>query len=214
MKSSLLFAGAVIAVAGAAALSRSAQSSPSFAPSAPASAAIAFSTSDTSLARPDDVTTSTANAGPITVYVAGEVRRPGLYALPATARAQAALHAAGGPTSRADLIAVNLAEPLHDGEELVIVPRGAFWRRRRRFRHRRLRNRHLRFRRLHHAGTRACRASSPSASPPYEAQIAECADRSQQRRRNATRITPRGRSEPRIAHPRVSRTQRTVFVGR
>jgi len=72
------------------------------------------------------VTTSTANAGPITVYVAGEVRRPGLYALPATARAQAALHAAGGPTSRADLIAVNLAEPLHDGEELVIVPRGAF----------------------------------------------------------------------------------------
>jgi competence protein ComEA len=57
----------------------------------------------------------------LVVYVAGRVLRPGVYHLPAGARAEAALRAAGGATSGADPVAVNLAQALHDGEE-VIVP--------------------------------------------------------------------------------------------
>jgi competence protein ComEA len=59
------------------------------------------------------------------VYVAGEVLRPGVYALPVSARAVDALRAAGGPGPGADLVAVNLAERLTDGEEIVVQPKGA-----------------------------------------------------------------------------------------
>jgi competence protein ComEA len=60
----------------------------------------------------------------VVVYVAGEVRRPGVYTLPASARAEAALAAAGGSTASADLVAVNLAEHLTDGEAFVVPPKG------------------------------------------------------------------------------------------
>ncbi len=60
----------------------------------------------------------------VTVYVAGEVVRAGVYALPPNARAVDALRAAGGAASDADLVAVNLAEPLADGEEIVVPARG------------------------------------------------------------------------------------------
>jgi competence ComEA-like helix-hairpin-helix protein len=63
--------------------------------------------------------------GRVVVYVAGEVRRPGVYTLPASARAEAALAAAGGSTASADLVAVNLAEHLADGEAFVVPPKGA-----------------------------------------------------------------------------------------
>ncbi len=59
------------------------------------------------------------------VYVAGEVRRAGVYRLPSGSRIEAALAAAGGAAASADLVAVNLAEPLHDGEEVVVPPKGA-----------------------------------------------------------------------------------------
>lgn len=61
----------------------------------------------------------------VTVYVAGDVARAGVYALPATAGAGDALHAAGGASAGADLVAVNLAEPLTDGEEIVVPVVGA-----------------------------------------------------------------------------------------
>jgi competence protein ComEA len=61
----------------------------------------------------------------VVVYVAGEVLRPGVYTLPAGARAGAALAAAGGATGAADLVAVNLAEHVSDGQELVVPPKGA-----------------------------------------------------------------------------------------
>jgi competence protein ComEA len=61
-------------------------------------------------------------ASRIVVYVAGDVARPGLYTLAAGARANDALVRAGGPKPDADLVAVNLAEPLDDGAE-VVVPR-------------------------------------------------------------------------------------------
>lgn len=116
MKSSLIFVGAVIAAAAAATVARSAHSTPVTLPSSPLTMA---TTSSFARKAPENPTT-------VVVYVAGEVLHPGLYRLPTTARAQAALHAAGGPTGRADLIAVNLAQPLHDGQEIVIVPRGAY----------------------------------------------------------------------------------------
>jgi competence protein ComEA len=56
----------------------------------------------------------------IVVYVAGEVRRGGMYRLSPSARAFDALRAAGGATQRADLVAVNLAQPLNDGDEVAV----------------------------------------------------------------------------------------------
>jgi len=67
-----------------------------------------------------------ARAAPrLVVDVAGAVRRPGLYRLPAGARVDDALSAAGGPTAKADVVAVNRAAPLADGEQVVVPVRGA-----------------------------------------------------------------------------------------
>ncbi len=60
--------------------------------------------------------------GRVYVHVAGEVRRPGLLMLPGGARVAAAIARAGGPTSRAQLAAVNLAQRVIDGQQ-VVVPR-------------------------------------------------------------------------------------------
>lgn len=54
------------------------------------------------------------------VHVAGAVRKPSLYALPAQSRIMAAITAAGGPTPKADLDAVNLAEKVQDGEKVYV----------------------------------------------------------------------------------------------
>jgi competence protein ComEA len=56
------------------------------------------------------------------VYVAGEVRRPGLYRVPPGARANDAVKKAGSFSPAADRAAVNLAEIVQDGEE-IRVPR-------------------------------------------------------------------------------------------
>ena len=60
----------------------------------------------------------------LVVYVAGAVARPGVYRL-APGRVEAAIAAAGGLVAPADPVAVNLAEPLRDGEEIVVPVRGA-----------------------------------------------------------------------------------------
>jgi competence protein ComEA len=65
-----------------------------------------------------------ANADGPYVHVAGAVRRPGLYRLPAGARVAAAVRRAGGPARGADLNLVNLAARLQDGQQ-VVVPAGA-----------------------------------------------------------------------------------------
>jgi competence protein ComEA len=59
------------------------------------------------------------------VYVAGEVARPGVYAVRPDARAKDALALAGGTRPEADLVAVNLAAHLRDGDEIVVPVRGA-----------------------------------------------------------------------------------------
>lgn len=55
------------------------------------------------------------------VDVSGEVRRPGVYKLPAGARVNDALIEAGGATGKADLTLINRAATLTDGQQ-VLVP--------------------------------------------------------------------------------------------
>lgn len=54
------------------------------------------------------------------VYVAGAVRRPGLYPASAGERAAAAVDRAGGFAPGADAAGVNLAEPVADGDEVYV----------------------------------------------------------------------------------------------
>jgi competence protein ComEA len=73
------------------------------------------------------VATATAPALPetVTVHVVGEVRHPGVYELPAGARARDAVDAAGGLLGAAEQEAVNLARVLTDGEQLTVPRHGA-----------------------------------------------------------------------------------------
>jgi competence protein ComEA len=64
-------------------------------------------------------------AARITVHVAGAVRRPGVYRLPARARVVDAVRRAGGARRRADLAALNLAAKLEDGRQVLVPLRGA-----------------------------------------------------------------------------------------
>ena len=59
---------------------------------------------------------------PVTVHVAGEVKRPGVYELPAGSRVRDALDSAGGPNGEADLDRINLAAYLKDAQQ-IIIPR-------------------------------------------------------------------------------------------
>ena len=59
-------------------------------------------------------------AGQLRVQVVGQVRRPGVVTVPAGARVEDAVQAAGGATRRADLAAVNLARPVVDGEQIYL----------------------------------------------------------------------------------------------
>ncbi|MDQ3177622.1 MAG: helix-hairpin-helix domain-containing protein [Actinomycetota bacterium] len=60
----------------------------------------------------------------VTIHVAGSVERPGVYSLPGGSRIQAAVVAAGGPTRRADLDAINMAAPAVDGAQIYVPARG------------------------------------------------------------------------------------------
>jgi len=66
-----------------------------------------------------------ADGGLVTVHVAGAVRRPGVYRLPAGSRVDDALQRAGGAARRADLTAVNLAAKLEDGRQVLVPLRAA-----------------------------------------------------------------------------------------
>ncbi len=64
--------------------------------------------------------------GRLTVHVAGAVRDPGVYRLPADARVDDAVRRAGGASARADLGGLNLAAELEDGRQVLVPerPRG------------------------------------------------------------------------------------------
>lgn len=57
---------------------------------------------------------------PLVVQVVGAVPRPGVYEFPEGARIRDAIDAAGGLLTDAEVEALNLAEPLADGQKLVI----------------------------------------------------------------------------------------------
>jgi competence protein ComEA len=60
----------------------------------------------------------------VTVHVAGAVREPGVYRLPAGSRVTDAVQRAGGATRPAGVEGINLAALLSDGQQ-VVVPGGA-----------------------------------------------------------------------------------------
>jgi len=60
----------------------------------------------------------------VAVYVTGSVVNPGVYYLPEGSRVEDAVHAAGGPAAEADLNRVNLAQRVHDGEQIYVPEMG------------------------------------------------------------------------------------------
>ena len=64
-----------------------------------------------------------ASGGKVTVDVAGEVERPGVYHLASSARVEDALERAGGPTRKADLSQINRAAKLEDGRQILVPAR-------------------------------------------------------------------------------------------
>ena len=89
-------------------------------PPPPPEASIPFAT--TSVASNTGEASTLPSSVNIMVYVSGEVVKPGVYVLLATARVIDALQAAGGATNHADLVVVNLAAPLVDAAQ-VFIPR-------------------------------------------------------------------------------------------
>lgn len=63
-------------------------------------------------------------SGSIRIHVAGAVRKPGVYSIPAWYRVVDAVKKAGGASADADLDAINLADRLMDGEQLRIPVKG------------------------------------------------------------------------------------------
>ncbi|HYJ67509.1 MAG TPA: ComEA family DNA-binding protein [Nocardioidaceae bacterium] len=75
---------------------------------------------DTPRPAADSPRASATGRGMVIVDVAGKVRRPGIVTLPAGSRVIDALEAAGGARPDVDLIALNLARVLVDGEQIVV----------------------------------------------------------------------------------------------
>ena len=121
-----LVAAVVLAVALGAFVLRSRAAEPRIAPPATAPPANAppetGAPSGTATATPP--VTGGVSGEAILVHVAGAVKRPGLYELPAGARIADAIDVARGPRSTANLNGVNLAEPLVDGQKLDVPRKG------------------------------------------------------------------------------------------
>ncbi len=70
---------------------------------------------------PTDGVGGSGSSGEVVVHVTGAVRTPGLVVLAAGARVVDAVAAAGGFADGADPAALNLARPVSDGEQLVVL---------------------------------------------------------------------------------------------
>ncbi|OBG86087.1 hypothetical protein A5698_00280 [Mycobacterium sp. E136] len=73
-----------------------------------------------SSASPTPDAASPAPDGPVVVSVVGLVHKPGLVTLATGARIADALTAAGGPLDGADLVGLNMARRITDGEQIVV----------------------------------------------------------------------------------------------
>jgi len=60
----------------------------------------------------------------VVVHVSGAVKRSGVYRLAPDSRVADAIDQAGGATEHADLDALNLAEPLQDGQKIHVPRKG------------------------------------------------------------------------------------------
>lgn len=60
----------------------------------------------------------------LAVHVAGAVKQSGVYRLPPNSRVDDAIRQAGGATAHADLDALNLAEPIADGQKIYVPRKG------------------------------------------------------------------------------------------
>jgi len=69
--------------------------------------------------------TTTASSSVLVVDVAGRVRHPRVVRLANGSRVQDALKAAGGALPGSDLVGLNLAQLLSDGEQVVVAAKGA-----------------------------------------------------------------------------------------
>ncbi len=71
----------------------------------------------------DATPTVTPTPAPLRVYVSGAVQSPGVYRLPPDSLVVDAIEKAGGESDEADLVAINLAHPLADGEQIYVPTR-------------------------------------------------------------------------------------------
>lgn len=67
----------------------------------------------------------TSTPAPMLIYVTGQVFTPGTYSLPRGARVADAIDAAGGALSNADMVRVNVADVLRDGQQVHVPMPGA-----------------------------------------------------------------------------------------
>lgn len=67
---------------------------------------------------------SGGSGGDLHVYVVGAVKHPGIYDLPPGARVYQLIAAAGGTLPNANLVALNMAAALIDGQEVYVVSNG------------------------------------------------------------------------------------------
>jgi competence protein ComEA len=99
-----------------------------FAPTASSSSSSPSSTTQQSFGNSPNAGASAGNSnsgsGDINVYVVGAVKHPGVYDLPAGARVFQLIQAAGGALPNANLVALNMAAPLTDGQEVYVITTG------------------------------------------------------------------------------------------
>ena len=72
-----------------------------------------------------EAASSVSDKTELCVDVAGEVKSPGLYRLKPGSRLDDAVRAAGGFTKKAERTSVNLAQPLEDGQQVVVLRKEA-----------------------------------------------------------------------------------------